>query len=51
MEPMAPFLYSTKLRYSYGSHEGRQVADWQYKVQQLPAGNMAVTLEPYDSLE
>jgi len=45
--PMAPFLYSTKLRYSYGSHKGRQGADWQHEVQQLPAGNMASILESY----
>jgi len=45
--PMSPFLYSTKLRYSYGSHKGRQGADWQHEVQQLPAGKMAATLESY----
>jgi len=45
--PMAPFLYSTKLRYSYGSHKGRQGADWQLDIQGLPAGNMAATLESY----
>jgi len=44
---MAPFLYSNKLRYSYGSHKGRQGADWQHEVQQLPAGKMAATLESY----
>jgi len=45
--PMAPFLYSTKLRYSYGSQKGRQGADWQLDIQELPAGNMAATLESY----
>jgi len=44
---MRPFLYSTKLRYSYGSHKGRQGADWQLDVQELPAGAMARTLESY----
>jgi len=44
---MAPFLYSNKLRYSYGSHKGRQGTDWQHEVQQLPAGKMAATLESY----
>jgi len=44
---MAPFLYSTKLRYSYGSDKGRQGADWQLDVQELPAGKMAATLESY----
>jgi len=44
---MAPFLYSNKLRYSYGSHKGRQGADWQHEVQQLPAGKLAATLESY----
>jgi len=44
---MRPFLYSTKLRYSYGSHKGRQGADWQLDVQELPAGDMATTLESY----
>jgi len=44
---MRPFLYSTKLRYSYGSHKGRQGADWQLDVQDLPAGEMALALESY----
>jgi len=44
---MRPFLYSTKLHYSYGSHKGRQGADWQLDVQELPAGDMATTLESY----
>jgi len=42
-----PFLYSSKLRYSYGSHKGRQGADWQLDVQELPAGEMATLLESY----
>jgi len=46
-QAMRPFLYSTKLRYSYGSHKGRQGADWQLDVQELPAGEMAKTLESY----
>jgi len=41
------FLYSTKLRYSYGSNKGRQGADWQLDVEELPAGEMAKTLESY----
>jgi len=44
---MRPFLYSSKLRYSYGSHKGRQGADWQLDVQELPAGEMATALESY----
>jgi len=44
---MRPFLYSTKLRYSYGSNKGRQGTDWQLDVQELPAGEMAVTLQGY----
>jgi len=44
---MRPFLYSTKLRYSYGSNKGRQGADWQLDVQELPAGEMAARLESY----
>jgi len=44
---MRPFLYSTKLRYSYGSNKGRQGADWQLDVQELPAGEMAAMLESY----
>jgi len=44
---MAPFLYSTKLRYSYGSHKGRQGADWQCEVEKLPGGEMAAKLESY----
>jgi len=44
---MRPFLYSTKLRYSYGSNKGRQGADWQLDVQELPAREMAATLESY----
>jgi len=46
-DPMRPFLYSTKLRYSYGSNKGRQGADWQFDVQRLPAGEMAAVLESY----
>jgi len=46
-DPIRPFLYSTKLRYSYGSNKGRQGADWQLDVQELPAGEMAATLESY----
>jgi len=44
---MGPFLYSNKLRYSYGSQKGRQGADWQHEVQKLPVGKMAATLESY----
>jgi len=44
---MRPFLFSTKLRYSYGSNKGRQGADWQLDVQELPAGEMAARLESY----
>jgi len=44
---MRPFLYSTKLRYSYGSNKGRQGADWQLDVQELPAKQMAFTLQSY----
>jgi len=46
-QAMRPFLYSTKLRYSYGSEKGRQSADWQLDVQDLPAGEMATVLESY----
>jgi len=44
---MRPFLYSQKLRYSYGSNKGRQGADWQLDVQELPAEEMAARLESY----
>jgi len=44
---MRPFLYSSKLRYSYGSHKGRQGADWQIDVQELPPEKMATVLESY----
>jgi len=46
-DPMRPFLFSNKLRYSYGSNKGREGADWQLDVQELPAGEMATTLESY----
>jgi len=46
-DPIRPFLYSSKLRYSYGSNKGRQGADWQLDVQRLPAGEMAAVLESY----
>jgi len=46
-DAMRPFLFSRKLRYSYGSNKGRQGADWQLDVQELPAGEMATTLEFY----
>ncbi|WP_156468855.1 hypothetical protein [Cephaloticoccus capnophilus] len=42
-----PFLYSTKLRYSYGSNKGREGADWQLAVQELPPREMATKLESY----
>jgi len=44
---MRPFLYSSKLRYSYGSHKGRQGADWQLDVQDLPADKIPGVLESY----
>jgi len=44
---MRPFLYSSKLRYSYGSHKGRQGADWQLDLQELPAEKIATVLESY----
>jgi len=44
---MRPFLYSSKLRYSYGSHKGRQGADWQLDVQELPAEKIPRVLESY----
>jgi len=46
-DPIRPFLYSSKLRYSYGSNKGRQGADWQLDVQSLPVGEMAAVLESY----
>jgi len=46
-DPIRSFLYSTKLRYSYGSNKGRQGADWQLDVQELPAREMTATLESY----
>jgi len=46
-DSIRPFLYSTKLRYSYGSNKGREGADWQLDVQELPAGEMAARLESY----
>jgi len=46
-DPMRPFLYSSKLRYSYGSNKGRQGADWQFDVQRLPPAEMAAVLESY----
>jgi len=46
-DPIRPFLYSTTLRYSYGSNKGRMGADWQLDVQELPAREMAAVLESY----
>jgi len=46
-EPFRPFLHSTRLHYSFGSNKGRQGADWQLDVQELPAGEMATALESY----
>jgi len=46
-ELFCPFFYSSKLRYSFGSNKGRQGADWQLDVQDLPAGEMALALESY----
>jgi len=46
-QAMRPFLYSTKLRYSYGSNKGRQGADWQIDVQESSPREMAAALESY----
>jgi len=46
-ETFRPYFYSTQLRYSFGSHKGRQGADWQLDVQELPAGEMTRALESY----
>jgi len=46
-ELLRPFLYSTQLRYSYGTNKGRPEADWQQDLSQLPAGEFLQKLEIY----
>lgn len=42
-----PYLYSRALRFSYGSDKGRAREGWQREVENLPAREMAESLERY----
>jgi len=42
-----PFLYTSKLRYSFGSNKGRPQADWRHSIDALPYEEIAATLEGY----
>jgi phosphoglycerol transferase len=50
MQPYAhlrPYLFSTHLRFSHGSHKGRPRERWQREVAQLSTTGMATALEQY----
>ncbi len=46
-EHLRPYLFTQLVFYSYGSDRGRQTADWQSMVGQLPVHDMVNTLERY----
>jgi hypothetical protein len=46
-EHFIPYLYSKRLRYSYGSVRGRAPETWQREVEKMPPAEMAAKLEEY----
>ncbi len=46
-EHVRPYLFSTRLRFSYGSDKGRPRDQWQARVEELPAEQMANALERF----
>ncbi len=44
---LRPYLYSRRLRFSYGSDKGRPLEAWQHDVENLPTREMAYKLERY----
>ena len=44
---LIPYLYSRRLRYSYGSPQGRALETWQREVEKMPPAEMAAKLEEY----
>jgi hypothetical protein len=46
-EHFIPYLYSKRLRYSYGSDRGRAFDSWQGEVEKMPPAEMAAKLEEY----
>jgi len=46
-EHLIPYLYSKRIRYSYGSDKGRASESWQREVEKMPPAEMAAKLEEY----
>ncbi len=46
-EHLIPYLYSKRLRYSYGTDKGRASETWQAEVERMPPSEMAAKLEEY----
>jgi len=46
-EHFRPFLFTSRVRYSYGSHKGRAREDWQWSVEGMPTAKMLDRLESY----
>jgi hypothetical protein len=44
-ENFRPYLFSSRLRFSYGSDKGRPREEWQRRVEELPAEQLADALE------
>jgi len=46
-EHLKPYLFSRRLRYSYGAVKGRAPETWQREVEKMPPAEMAAKLEEY----
>jgi len=46
-EHLRPYLFTTHLRFSYGSDKGRPREEWQRRVEELPPEAMAAALEGF----
>lgn len=46
-EHFRPFLYTSRVRYSYGTHKGRAREEWQWSVAGMPTAKMLDRLESY----
>jgi phosphoglycerol transferase len=46
-EHFRPYLYSHALRFSYGGEKGRDLADWQHTLDNLPLPDLVAKLQSY----
>ena len=46
-EPLRPYLFTSRVRYSYGTDKGRSREEWQWRVQALAPTKMLDRLEGY----